>query len=420
MIMDPIALLRGSRELSTPIGPIETDARMPTENRDVRGTLVCNGLEIPSEASVEVISDIILCVQRRAFSSSGEVRISTTKTWRIWTSSGPKIEPFKMATHGARLFDHLPPTTNACNPISGVNACRKTFDSPLFSALTHTGARLRMPMDLMMQLEALNANLPVLMPSMLRAAALRLELSARAELEHRGAVALGRHHYPTAAVHEVAQAVTAMTRHRLLRALIAGFGVVLAHGPSLFKLRGASVTRVCEKTLSLGPGGGAARAIAAALSSAASSMAWAVALAGWRWQAAIVAGTIIADRLIRCHVARLDGRRACSRASTTRKTNRGALDRLRGALGRLFDPLDGLSERIDPLVPWSFQFQSQAWPHGRKIPVGFHVVVEPVVLEIQAVENNSETQSTMMMTEPGNLSQGRGGREADREADREA
>ena len=68
--MDPIALLRGSRELSTPIGPIETDARMPTENRDVRGTLVCNGLEIPSEASVEVISDIILCVQRRAFSSS--------------------------------------------------------------------------------------------------------------------------------------------------------------------------------------------------------------------------------------------------------------------------------------------------------------------------------------------------------------
>ena len=277
-----------------------------------------------------------------------------------------------------------------------------------------------MPMDLMMQLEALNANLPVLMPSMLRAAALRLELSARAELEHRGAVALGRHHYPTAAVHEVAQAVTAMTRHRLLGALIAGFGVVLAHGPSLFKLRGASVTRVCEKTLSLGPGGGAARAIAAALSSAASSMAWAVALAGWRWQAAIVAGTIIADRLIRCHVARLDGRRACSRASTTRKTNRGALDRLRGALGRLFDPLDGLSERIDPLVPWSFQFQSQAWPHGRKIPVGFHVVVEPVVLEIQAVENNSETQSTMMMTEPGNLSQGRGGREADREADREA
>ena len=38
------------------------------------------------------------------------------------------------------------------------------------------------------------------------------------------------------------------------------------------------------------------------------------------------------------------------------------------------------------------------------------------MLEIQAVENNSETQSTMMMTEPGNLSQGRGGREADREA----
>jgi hypothetical protein len=60
MIMDPIALLRGSRELSTPIGPIETDARVPTGNRDVRGTLVCNGLEIPMEASVEVSSEIIL------------------------------------------------------------------------------------------------------------------------------------------------------------------------------------------------------------------------------------------------------------------------------------------------------------------------------------------------------------------------
>lgn len=184
------------------------------------------------------------------------------------------------------------------------------------------------------------------MPSVLRAApALRLELSARAELEQRSAVALGRHHYPTAAVHEVAQAVTAMTRHRLLRALMAGFGVVLAHGPSLFKLRGAPVTQVCGKTyLLLGPGGGAARAIAAAFSSAASRMALAVALAGWRWQAAIVAGTIIADRLIRCHMAprvhaRLDGGRACNRACTTRKTNRGALNRRRGALlDRLFDP----------------------------------------------------------------------------------
>jgi hypothetical protein len=259
-------------------------------------------------------------------------------------------------------------------------------------------------MDLMRQLEALNARLPVLMPSVLRAAALRLELSARAELEQRSAVALGRHHYPTAAVHEVAQAVTAMTRHRLLRALMAGFGVVLAHGPSLFKLRGAPVTQVCGKTyLLLGPGGGAARAIAAAFFSAASRMALAVALAGWRWQAAIVAGTIIADRLIRCHMAprvhaRLDGGRACNRASTTRKTNRGALNRRRGALlDRLFDPLDGLSERIDHLVPWrfvpwSFQFQSHrqshAWPHGQMIPIH-----KPVVLEIQAEIN--ETLSTI-------------------------
>jgi hypothetical protein len=39
---------------------METDARVPTGNRDVRGTLVCNGLEIPSEASVEVNSEIIL------------------------------------------------------------------------------------------------------------------------------------------------------------------------------------------------------------------------------------------------------------------------------------------------------------------------------------------------------------------------
>ena len=264
-------------------------------------------------------------------------------------------------------------------------------------------------MDLMRQLEALNARLPVLMPSVLRAAALRLELSARAELEQRGAVALGRHHYmyPTAAVHEVAQAVTAMTRHRLLRVLMAGFGVVLAHGPSLFKLRGAPVSRVCGTTLLLGPGGGAARAIAAAFSSAASRMALAVALAGWRWQAAIVAGTIIAGRLIRCHLAprvhaRLDGGRACNRASTTRKTNRGALNRLRGALlDRLFDPLDGLSERVDHLVPWScvpwsFQFQSHrqshAWPHGQMIPI--LPIHEPVVLEIQAEIN--ETQSTII------------------------
>ena len=264
-------------------------------------------------------------------------------------------------------------------------------------------------MDLMRQLEALNARLPVLLPSVLRAAALRRELSARAELEQRGAVALGRHHYPTAAVHEVAQAVTAMTRHRLLRVLMAGFGVVLAHGPSLFKLRGAPVSRVCGTTLLLGPGGGAARAIAAAFSSAASRMALAVALAGWRWQAAIVAGTIIAGRLIRCHLAprvhaRLDGGRACNRASTTRKTNRGALNRLRGALlDRLFDPLDGLSERVDHLVPlrcvpWSFQFQSHrqshAWPHGQMIPI--LPIHEPVVLEIQAEIN--ETQSTIIKT----------------------
>jgi hypothetical protein len=267
-------------------------------------------------------------------------------------------------------------------------------------------------MDLMRQLEALNARLPVLMPSVLRAAALRLELSARAELEQRGAVALGRHHYPTAAVHEVAQAVTAMTRHRLLRVLMAGFGVVLAHGPSLFKLRGAPVSRVCGTTLLLGPGGGAARAIAAAFSSAASRMALAVALAGWRWQAAIVAGTIIAGRLIRCHLAprvhaRLNGGRACNRASTTRKTNRGALkglNRLRGALlDRLFDPLDGLSERVDHLVPWScvpwsFQFQSHrqshACPHGQMIPI--LPIHEPVVLEIQAEIN--ETQSTIIKT----------------------
>jgi hypothetical protein len=266
-------------------------------------------------------------------------------------------------------------------------------------------------MDLMRQLEALNARLPVLMPSVLRAAALRLELSARAELEQRGAVALGRHHYmyPTAAVHEVAQAVTAMTRHRLLRVLMAGFGVVLAHGPSLFKLRGAPVSRVCGTTLLLGPGGGAARAIAAAFSSAASRMALAVALAGWRWQAAIVAGTIIAGRLIRCHLAprvhaRLDGGRACNRASTTRKTNRGALNRLRGALlDRLFDPLEGLSERVDHLVPWrcvpwSFQFQSRrqshAWPHGQMIPI--LPIHEPMVLEIQAEIN--ETQSTIIKT----------------------
>ena len=105
--MDPIALLRGSRELSTPIGPIETDARMPTENRDVRGTLVCNGLEIPSEASVEVISDIILCVQHRAFSRAAQPRNPLVERRGAdlddenlvkMASSGPKIEPFKMAT----------------------------------------------------------------------------------------------------------------------------------------------------------------------------------------------------------------------------------------------------------------------------------------------------------------------------------
>jgi hypothetical protein len=101
--------------------------------------------------------------------------------------------------------------------------------------------------------------------------------------------------------------------------------------------------------------------------------------------------------------ARLDGGRACNRASTTRKTNRGALNRLKGALlDRLFDPLDGLSERVpervDHLVPWSFQFQSHrqshAWPHGQMIPI--LPIHEPVVLEIQAEIN--ETQSTIIKT----------------------
>ena len=160
----------------------------------------------------------------------------------------------------------------------------------------------------------------------LREAALQLERGVRSEVQRRSAVVLGRYYNHPAMqcqpavrevahgpirlkhggvlVHKVARALAVATRQHLPRALTASLGAklvqVLRKGLRLLKLRDALAARMIGKTLSHGAHGAAASATAIGAFSAATSRLFMPNLLA---RAAIVAGSMVAEQLLRHHVA---------------------------------------------------------------------------------------------------------------------
>ena len=156
--------------------------------------------------------------------------------------------------------------------------------------------------------------------------ALQVERGVRSEVQRRSAVVLGRYYNHPAMqcqpavrevahgpirlkhggvlVHKVARALAVATRQHLPRALTASLGAklvqVLRKGLRLLKLRDALAARMIGKTLSHGAHGAAASATAIGAFSAATSRLFMPNLLA---RAAIVAGSMVAEQLLRHHVA---------------------------------------------------------------------------------------------------------------------